>query len=51
VQVGEVGRRLELHALGVVQLDAQGNDRVAGYDRSRLTKSNTWAACPRGLTL
>jgi hypothetical protein len=39
VQIGKVGRRLKLHALGIVHLDAQGDDRVLRYDRSRLTTS------------
>src|SRR6185503_17028562 len=50
MQVGQVGCVLDLHALGVVQLDAQGDDRVAAYERRRLTRSNTSMAWPRGLT-
>jgi hypothetical protein len=50
VQVGEVRGNLQLYALCIVQLDAQGNHGVLGYERSRLTRSNTSMACPRGLT-
>src|SRR6185503_11352661 len=49
VQVGEIRRVLDLHALGVMQLDAQGDDGVAAYERRRLTRSNTSMASPRGL--
>jgi hypothetical protein len=50
VQIGVVGSRLHLDTLRVVQLDAQGDDRVLPYERSRLTRSNTSIAWPRGLT-
>ena len=50
VEIGQVGRRLQLHALRVLELHAQGNHGVPGYERSRLTTSNTSAACPRGFT-
>src|SRR5688500_7407588 len=50
VQVGEVRGNLQLYALRVVHLDAQGDDRVLPYERRRLTTSNTSMAWPRGLT-
>jgi hypothetical protein len=50
VEVGDVGRRLQLHTLRVVHLDAQRDHGVLRYDRRRLTTSNTSAAWPRGLT-
>ena len=50
VQIGEVRSGLELDILGVVQLYAQGDDGIPRYERSRLTRSNTSAAWPRGFT-
>jgi hypothetical protein len=50
VHVGERRRRREDCPLRVVQLDSQRDDRVLRYERSRLTRSNTSAACPRGVT-
>jgi hypothetical protein len=50
VQVGEVGRGLELGALRILQRDAQRNDGIPRYERRRLTRSNTSMAWPRGLT-
>jgi hypothetical protein len=44
VQVSEIRGGLELDALCVMELNAQGYNGVLRYERSRLTTSNTSAA-------
>ena len=50
VQVADLRRGRDLHAVRIGEPHAHGDHRIARYDRRRLMRSNTSAACPRGFT-